>query len=177
MWVFGYGSLMWDDWQKSHGGANGVLAELKGYERTFTKASKVNWGTDAAPGPTLNLVEKADGVCIGYAFEFDCSKEDEVFAGLKRREGKNFPLRKMQIRLSDGRDVDAHVPVYVGKNVITGKTLDGLVAMALAAVGRDGKASDYAINIAEKLDALSVEDRTVTAFAAAIQSAHQSNTL
>ncbi|RVQ67534.1 hypothetical protein EKN06_06125 [Croceicoccus ponticola] len=44
MWVFGYGSLMWDNWQTSYGGANGVLATLKGYERSFNKASKVNWG-------------------------------------------------------------------------------------------------------------------------------------
>jgi cation transport regulator ChaC len=58
MWVFGYGSLMWDNWQALHGGANGVLAELKGYERSFNKASQVNWGTNTAPGPTLNLVEK-----------------------------------------------------------------------------------------------------------------------
>jgi len=28
MRVFGYGSLMWDNWQRAHDGANGVLAEL-----------------------------------------------------------------------------------------------------------------------------------------------------
>ncbi|MER8427233.1 gamma-glutamylcyclotransferase [Mesorhizobium sp. M1405] len=175
MWVFGYGSLMWDDWQTAHGGANGVLAELKGYERAFNKASKVNWGTDATPGPTLNLVEKADGACVGYAFEFNDSKQAEVLADLERREGRNFPLRKMTIKLSDGRNVEARLPVYVGRNVITGKTLDELVAMALAAVGRDGKASEYALNIAEKLHAIGVEDPTVIAFAAAIRSAQQSD--
>ncbi|CAN7494169.1 gamma-glutamylcyclotransferase [Rhizobium sp. LjRoot254] len=171
MWVFGYGSLMWDNWQRTHGGTDGVLAGLKGYQRFFNKASKVNWGSDATPGPTLNLVEKADGACVGYAFEFDDLKQAEVFAHLERREGKNFPLRKMRIQLSDGRNVEAHLPVYVGRNVITGKTLDELVAMAMAAVGRDGKASDYVLNIAGKLNAVGVEDATVIAFAAAIRNA------
>lgn len=175
MWVFGYGSLMWDNWQTSHGGANGVLAELKGYERSFNKASQVNWGTNTTPGPTLNLVEKADGACVGYAFEFDDSKQTEVFADLERREGKNFPLRKMRIKLSDGRNVEAYLPVYVGRNVIIGKTLDELVAMAMAAVGKDGKASDYVLNIAKKLNAAGVEDSTVNAFAAAVRNAQQSD--
>lgn len=175
MWVFGYGSLMWDNWQTSHGGANGVLAELKGYERSFNKASKVNWGTNTASGPTLNLVEKADGTCVGYVFEFDDSKQTEVFVDLERREGKNFPLRRMRIKLSDGRNVEAYLPVYVGKNVITGKTLDELVAMARAAVGKDGKASDYVLNIAKKLNAAGVEDCTVNAFAAAVRKAQQTD--
>lgn len=175
MWIFGYGSLMWDNWQTSHGGANVMLAELKGYERSFNKASQVNWGTKTTPGPTLNLVEKADGTCVGYAFEFDDSKQTEVFADLEQREGKNFPLQKMKVKLGDGRDVDAYLPVYVGKNVITGKTLDELVAMAMAAVGKDGKASDYVLNIAKKLKAAGVEDCTVNAFAAALRKAQQSN--
>jgi cation transport protein ChaC len=166
---------MWDNWQALHGGANGVLAELKGYERSFNKASQVNWGTNTAPGPTLNLVEKVDGTCAGYAFEFDDSKQTEVFADLERREGKNFPLRKMRIKLGDGRNVEAYLPVYVGRNVIKGKTLDELVAMATTAAGRDGKASDYALNIAKKLNAVGVEDPTVIAFAAAIRNAQQSD--
>lgn len=166
---------MWDDWQKSHCGADGVLAELQGYERSFNKASQLNWGTKATPAPTLNLVEKADGVCVGYAFEFDDSKQAEVFADLERREGKNFPLRNMKIKLRDGRNVEAYLPFYVGRNVITGKTLDELVTMAMAAVGKDGKASDYALNIAEKLDAAGVQDSSVIAFAAAISNAQQRN--
>lgn len=165
---------MWDNWQKTHGGADGVLAELRGYERYFNKASKVNWGTNTMPGPTLNLVEKADGVCVGYAFEFDDLSQAEVLDDLERREGRNFPLRKMRIKLSDGRNVEAHFPVYVGRNVITGKTLDELVAMAMAAVGKDGKATDYVFSIANKLNAVGVDDPTVIAFAAAIRNAQQS---
>tara|TARA_B100000378_G_scaffold255185_1_gene232120 strand:- start:1260 stop:1628 length:369 start_codon:yes stop_codon:yes gene_type:complete len=121
------------------------------------------------------LVEKADGTCVGYTFEFDDSKQIEVFADLEQREGKNFPLRKMRIELEDGRNVEAYLPVYAGRNIITGKTLDELVAMATAAIGRDGKASDYVLNIAKKLNAVGVEDPIVIAFAAAIRNAQQSD--
>src|SRR3546814_17596988 len=55
-----------------------------------------------------------------------------------------------------------------------GKTLDELAAMAMTAVGRDGKASDYVLNIARKLNAVGVEDPTVIAFAAAVRNAQQS---
>ncbi|RVQ67533.1 hypothetical protein EKN06_06120 [Croceicoccus ponticola] len=140
----------------------------------FQQSVESELGGNTTPGPTLNLVEKADGACIGYAFEFDDSREAEVFADLERREGKNFPLRKKRITLSDGRDVEAHLPVYGGRNVITGKTLDELVAMAMTAVGRDGRASDYVLNIARKLNAVGVEDPTVIAFAAAVRNAQKS---
>lgn len=46
--------------------------------------------------------------------------------------------------------------------------------MATAAIGRDGKASDYVLNIARELNAVGVEDPTVIAFAAAIRNARQS---
>ncbi len=45
-----------------------------------------------------------------------------------------------------------------GETSITGKTLDELIAMATAAVGRDGKDSDYVLNIARKLNAVGVEE-------------------
>lgn len=54
------------------------------------------------------------------------------------------------------------------------KTLDELVAMATAAVGRDDKAWDYVLNIARKLNTVGIEDPTVIAFAAAISNPQQS---
>ena len=68
MWVFGYGSLMWDGWQTQHGCTRQMLADLPGYSRAFNKASVRNWGSTQNPCPTLSLTE--GGNCRGMAFEF-----------------------------------------------------------------------------------------------------------
>ena len=86
MWVFGYGSLMWDGWEAHHGCLRRVTAELRGYSRTFNKRSVRNWGTRLHPGPTLNLVA-GNTSCRGVVFEFPESSRAEIVAYLIRREG------------------------------------------------------------------------------------------
>ena len=70
MWVFGYGSLMWDGWEKGFGCLRRSVVTLQGYGRTFNKASMKNRGTKHAPCPTLNLEKIEVGTCKGMAFEF-----------------------------------------------------------------------------------------------------------
>ncbi len=52
MWVFGYGSLMWDDWYGSLSCTRKTIGLMRGYRRTFSKNSVRNWGTKQRPGPT-----------------------------------------------------------------------------------------------------------------------------
>ena len=61
MWVFGYGSLMWDGWQTEHGCIRMVKATLRGYRRAFNKASVRNWGTRERPAPTVNITADPAG--------------------------------------------------------------------------------------------------------------------
>ena len=101
MWIFGYGSLMWDGWERDFGRLRAVMAELPGHQRVFNKASIRNWGTRTAPGPTLNLVP-GHGVCRGIAFEFQEQASAALHDYLLRREGRDFALRNETIRLNDG---------------------------------------------------------------------------
>ena len=55
VWVFGYDSLMWDNWETGHGCLRHVVAVFPGFRRTFNKASVNHWGTKDKPCPTFNL--------------------------------------------------------------------------------------------------------------------------
>src|ERR1041385_5852179 len=112
MWVFGYGSLMLDGWEKQFGCLRRQLAALHSYRRTFNKASTKNWGARQAPCPTLNLESIEGGICKGIAFEFPDSREAFVREYLASREGKGFPLKEVTIRLEDDAEVQAWVPIY-----------------------------------------------------------------
>jgi len=167
MWVFGYGSLIWDGWEKKYCCLRRVVAELPGFRRAFNKASIKNWGTKDRPGPTLNLEADSSASCKGIAFEFPEDKHSEVFAYLKKREG-GFEFSEQNVTLEDGNTVHALFPVYSGKNLLRGKSLIELAAMAKQAVGDCGRCVDYITNIFVKLAELGIKDRAVEEFRRAL---------
>ncbi len=172
MWVFGYGSLMWGGWESKHGCKGPVAAQLSGYCRAFDKASILNWGSNASPGPTLNLIAKQGATCHGYAFEFPGASKDAVLAELKKREG-GFELRLLKIRFDDGREAEARVPIYAGRNLIRDKGMTEVVGMVRAAKGKSGACIDYVKTIAAKMKALGIDDPVVTDMANALDSAER----
>ncbi|GJM27897.1 MAG: hypothetical protein DHS20C17_05320 [Cyclobacteriaceae bacterium] len=94
MWVFGYGSLMWDGWQQKYDCISSRKADLIGYHCKFNKASVRNWGTKKSPGPTLNIEKHTDSICQGLLFEFPDNKKEVILNYLQKREGKAFTLKK-----------------------------------------------------------------------------------
>ncbi len=164
MWVFGYGSLIWDGWQNKNGRRclRTVPAELRGYRRVFNKKSVRNWGTRALPCPTLNLEEASTATCRGMAFEFH---HDDWFMGqmllwLRQREG--CEPRELQIRIDDTSEVNALVYIYAGASLIKDRlTPEQLAVMSVKASGTDGLCVNYIKGIAEKLAALGVDDPAV----------------
>src|SRR5687768_3799765 len=102
MWVFGFGSLMWDGWESRHGCIRKLTATLPGFCRSFTKESVRNWGTPTRPGPTLNIERHPTAACVGVAFEFPDEKRDAVTAVLRAREGKGFALEEHTVILDGG---------------------------------------------------------------------------
>jgi cation transport protein ChaC len=161
MWVFGYGSLMWDGWETSRGCTRRSLGDLPGYCRAFNKASVKNWGNSGAPGPTLNLRKIDVGVCRGMAFEFGDDRRDQLLKYLTEREGG--PATDLTIHLDDGNNVIASVPLYVGKNIIVGKTAKEIISMVRSARGTSGSCVAYVKGIFDKLHELGIEDTEVQA--------------
>lgn len=162
MWVFGFGSLMTDGWEKDFACIQRVTAELKGYRREFNKASVSNWGTRDCPCPTLNLVFEADASCIGIAFDFSEENRGEVEAYLARREGRSFKLSIVEVIAEGSGAVDALVPLYAGRNIIRSLDMQAAIELVSYAKGSSGKCTDYVVDVYEQLKNLGINDPAVT---------------
>ncbi|MCS0502629.1 gamma-glutamylcyclotransferase [Ancylobacter mangrovi] len=81
LWVFGYGSLMWNpgfDFEER------VTGKLIGAHRSFCVLS-VHWrGTPEKPGLVLGL--DRGGACVGIAFRVAAAKAEATLAYLRERE-------------------------------------------------------------------------------------------
>ena len=161
--VFGYGSLMWCNWESDFQGSCKGKAILRGYHRAFNKKSTSNWGTPKNPCPTLGL-EASDGAeCIGLVFKFQVNNRDLVEAYLKKREGPSFQLVELEVELEGGQLERALTAIndperftYIG-NV----NFNTLVDMARDARGEKGTCIDYIHNIYLKCEELGIEDEYV----------------
>jgi cation transport regulator ChaC len=85
LWVFGYGSLMWNpgfDFDEK------IIGFIKDYRRVFDLACIDHRGTPENPARTLTLEAKKGAVCWGaaYCVSGGAAKEAEAMKYLERRE-------------------------------------------------------------------------------------------
>jgi len=161
MWVFGYGSLMWDGWEIKLGCSQKLPGEVQGYQRTFNKASIENWGSKRAPCPTLNLKRVNGAICRGIAFEFSNGNKSKTFDYLKRREGKYFTFPELPVRLDNGTEITAHVPIYNGNNYVIAQSEQEIASIVQRAQGKNGSCLKYIQGIANELTKLGIHDAVV----------------
>jgi cation transport protein ChaC len=167
MWIFAYGSLMWDGWENKFGGTRVPGAELRGFHRSFNKASSANWGTPGQRGPTLGLEPEKSGIVVGVAFEFADDVSTTVLSVLAQREGPSFAFETLPIQLPAGQgQVSAFVPVnnrrsgtYVGDVELSERAM-----MAQSARGTSGSCKDYVRGVQKQLRVLSIADEYVDEF-------------
>jgi glutathione-specific gamma-glutamylcyclotransferase len=95
LWVFAYGSLMWDpgfDFDHS------APAVLKGYRRAFCVLSKSHRGTPERPGLVLGLAP--GGTCRGMVYRVTPERRAEVQAYLFERERRRYEVyRESMLRV------------------------------------------------------------------------------
>lgn len=105
MWVFGYGSLLWNPGFTPQ---QAVTATLHGYHRSFCMLSIHHRGTVEKPGLVLAL-DKADAQCTGVAFAVAQNEEARVLDELRARElvSSAYLEAEVAVSLKDGRDVQA----------------------------------------------------------------------
>ena len=93
MWVFGYGSLLWNPGFEP---VEQVRADLPGYRRSFCMLSIHHRGTPEDPGLVLALdAAKAADACAGLALRVDEREAEHVLhpRSEERRVGKECRSR------------------------------------------------------------------------------------
>ncbi|MCG7572445.1 gamma-glutamylcyclotransferase [Phaeobacter sp. CNT1-3] len=159
MWVFGYGSLLWNP---GFSPAEQALATLPDYHRSFCMSSIHHRGTVEKPGLVLALDELSGSACHGLALSVRDGEEDEVLAYLRERElvSSAYLEKVLEVQLRDGRRVEAvtyvidpHHDQYCG-----GMELEKQAAIIAHAVGGRGPNPEYLFNTAAHLHELGIQD-------------------
>lgn len=162
LWVYAYGSLMWDP---GFHFAELRLAELPGHQRRFSYRTILGRGTPQRPALMLAL-EPAAGACRGLVFRIPARDMREECAVVWRREmvrGGYCP-KWLDVATPQGQ-VNALVftsntahPDHVGE-----LPLDEAAAIIAGASGLLGSNRDYLEQLAAQLDSLGIDDDYVTA--------------
>ena len=116
MWVFGYGSLLWNPGFRY---SKKEIARLNGYRRSFSMRSIHHRGTAENPGLVLALSTDKHSFCDGLAFEVEQGKEVETLDYLRGRElaSSAYLERKVSLNLKNGQSIQSLVYIIdEGKN-------------------------------------------------------------
>lgn len=106
LWVFGYGSLLWNPGFEPVEKVTAVLAD---YHRSFCMLSIHHRGTVEKPGLVLALDASPGAICTGVALRVDPPEEDRVLSYLRDRElvSSAYYEERVPLTLADGRVVQA----------------------------------------------------------------------
>lgn len=169
LWVFGYGSLIWNP---EFPVAERQIARLHGWHRSFCMHSIHHRGTEAAPGLVLALDQAAGAVCDGVAFRVQPGAEEATIAALREREliSSAYLERHLPVDLADGATVTALAFVIDPDHVqyCGGMALEDQAQIIARAVGGRGPNRDYLFATAEQLAELGIADPDLTWLAARV---------
>ena len=159
LWVFGYGSLLWNPGFEV---AEQRHARLPGYARSFCMRSIHHRGTEDDPGLVLALDAQDGALCEGLALRAHDDQADAVLAYLREREliSSAYLEKRLTIQMSDGAEVEAVTYVIDPDHVqyCRGLSLEDQAQIIAKAVGGRGPNSEYLFNTAAHLDGLGIPD-------------------
>jgi glutathione-specific gamma-glutamylcyclotransferase len=163
VWLFAYGSLMWNP---GFAAAERRPARLHGYHRRFCLYSRDYRGTPERPGLVLGL--DRGGSCHGIAYRLP-SDGGAAFDRIWAREmtGAVYQMRRVAVRTDEG-PVEAHACIVRRESPdYAGRLPPEQAAKLLAhAVGGRGSGRDYLANTLRHLEDLGIEDRLLHRIAA-----------
>ena len=156
LWVFAYGSLMWNPGFEF---AESAPATLYGYHRALCIYSRIYRGTAERPGLVLGLDH--GGACRGLAYRVPAPTAADVFDYLEQRErsrGEYVP-RRCPVHLA-GRAVPAlcYIANRAHHDYAHALGLAEMAPLVRRGTGRHGRNVDYLANTLQHLETLGVHD-------------------
>lgn len=164
LWVFGYGSLIWDP---GFPVAERVVTRAAGWHRSFCMRSIHHRGTPDQMGLVLALDRApalSDGVafCDGVAFRVAPGAEEATLAALREREliSSAYLEDWLPVQTSDGRHLTALTYVIDPEHVqyCGGLPLEEQARIIAFAAGGRGLNRDYLYATAANLTELGIAD-------------------
>ena len=159
MWVFGYGSLLWNP---GFDVAESRPATLAGYARSFCMRSIHHRGTEADPGLVLALDAVEGARCRGVALAVTEGQEAETLAMLREREliSSAYVEKQLPVDFANGDRVTALTYVIDPGHVqyCGGLELEEQARIIARATGGRGPNAEYLFNTAEHLTSIGLHD-------------------
>lgn len=158
MWVFGYGSLLWNP---GFPVAEAVVGRLSGFHRSFCMRSIHHRGTVEAPGLVLALDARDGAHCTGLALRVEPGAEAATRAALREREliSSAYVEALCPVALTTGQTVTCVTYVIDPEHVqYCDLALEEQAQIIATARGGRGPNDAYLINTAQHLADLGLSD-------------------
>lgn len=159
MWVFGYGSLIWDP---GFPVAERHIAVVQDWHRSFCMRSVHHRGTPQAMGLVLALDRVPGATCAGIAFRVMPGAEAQTLARLREREliSSAYLEHSVQVSLGDGAALEG-LTYVINQNhdqYCGGLPLEEQAQIIACAKGGRGTNRDYLFSTAQHLNELGIGD-------------------
>ena len=158
IWVFGYGSLLWNP---GFTPAETKRAKLVDFHRSFCMLSIHHRGSAEDPGLVLALDAQAGATCTGVAFRIAEEDEGEVLETLREREliSSAYVERTVDLEGDDGSIIPALAYIIDPDHVqYCQYDLERQAQMIAHAVGGRGPNTEYLFNTADQLTEMGIRD-------------------
>ncbi|MEL6760163.1 MAG: gamma-glutamylcyclotransferase [Myxococcota bacterium] len=163
LWVFGYGSLIWNPDFPYHRRVPGTLA---GFARRFWQESPDHRGTPEQPGRVVTLIREPTSTCFGLLYEVTPQHVPAVLDRLDHRERGGY--RRLQVVVtSEIGEISALVYLATEDNPhFAGPASNTeLVSQISAARGESGDNIDYVLELDAALARYGVIEPSLRALA------------
>lgn len=164
LWIFGYGSLLWNP---GFAVAETRIARLEGWHRSFCMTSIHHRGTETAPGLVLALDAAKDACCDGLALRAEPGTEDATLTYLREREliSSAYVEARLPVRFHDGGGVDDVLTYVINRDHVQycNHSLEAQAQIIAQAVGGRGPNDEYLYNTAVHLAELGIGDADLEA--------------